>query len=111
MDRKAMQSFIEVLQEKGVFFVDSRTSGQSVAAAVAQEAGVRTAARDVFLDDSNAPEAIRAELARLESLARRKGAALAIGHPRPATLEALESWLPDAAQRGFAIVPVEQLVR
>ncbi len=78
---------------------------------VARQAGIRTAARDVFLDDTVSEASIMAEIRRLERLSREKGSAIAIGHPHAATLKVLEEWIPQAESRGFRIVPVGQLVR
>jgi polysaccharide deacetylase 2 family uncharacterized protein YibQ len=49
---------------------------------------------------------VAAQLARLERLARRNGYALAIGHPYPATLAALEQWLPQLEARGIRLIPL-----
>ena len=110
MDQKGMTFVSEALLEKGVFFVDSRTSAKSIAQEVAKETGLRTAHRDIFLDDVVTAVAIDAELEHLERIARRGGTAIAIGHPHGLTLEALERWIPDAQARGFSIVPVRDLV-
>lgn len=111
LNREQMGVFSKVIHEKGLFFVDSRTSARSVAEETARAYGVKTASRDVFLDDKVNETAIQNELARLEDMARRNGSAIAIGHPHAATIKALEAWIPDAQKRGLRIVPVGQLVR
>jgi polysaccharide deacetylase 2 family uncharacterized protein YibQ len=68
-------------------------------------------ARDVFLDDVISPDAIRAQLLETERVAKRKGYAVAIGHPHAATMETLEQWLPEAESQGFKFVPVRELVQ
>lgn len=110
-DREKMALVLQVLHERGLFFVDSRTSGQTVAETTARVLNVRAAGRDVFLDDTIADDSIRQQLALAESVARRKGSAIVIGHPHAATLRALEAWLPAVGARGIEIVPVESLVR
>ena len=52
------------------------------------------AARDVFLDNDIDLAAIRRQLSATEQIARRRGIAVAIGHPHDATIEALRGWLP-----------------
>jgi len=104
----AVRVLLAVVQRRGLFFVDSLTSKDSVAFAVAQELGVPSARRDVFLDDDPAGDAVTRQLGQLERLARDRGAALAIGHPRPATLAAVERWITEGAG-GLIMVPVSQL--
>ena len=67
--------------------------------------------RDVFLDPDPSPEAIEREFERLKSLARKRGRALAIGHPYPTTLDVLERELPKLADEGFELVRVSELLR
>jgi len=99
------------LRERGLFFLDSATSLKSVGAKAAREAGVPTETRDVFLDTTPTLVAVKAQLATTELIAKRKGYAIAIGHPHPATLEALESWARHVESRGFTLVPVRDLMK
>jgi polysaccharide deacetylase 2 family uncharacterized protein YibQ len=110
-DRPAMQAVLKEIQRRGLLFVDSRTSGRSVGLETARQLKMPAAGRDVFLDNDHAPGAIRAQLARLEAAAKRNGAAIAIGHPHDATIEALAEWLPTVAGKGFDLVPVTHVVR
>jgi polysaccharide deacetylase 2 family uncharacterized protein YibQ len=106
-----MEIVIGELQKRHLFFLDSRTSTQTVGQSIAEKHGLPTISRDIFLDDNLAPEAIRAQLAATERVAKRKGYAVAIGHPHEATLTALEAWLPEAEKQGFVFVPVRNLVK
>jgi polysaccharide deacetylase 2 family uncharacterized protein YibQ len=94
------------LKARGLLFIDSLTIQHSVALARANAAGVPAIARDVFLDNSADHAAIRAQLAATEAIARRTGHALAIGHPRAATIDVLEKYLPTVERRGFVLWPV-----
>ena len=94
----------------GLYFVDSRTSRESVAQQVAEEQGVPTTHRDVFLDDVRTPAAIRRQFARLVAHAKIAGSAVAIGHPHPVTLATLTQLLPTLAQQGIRLVPVSELI-
>ena len=93
------------------FFVDSYTTHHSVAMQIARESGVAAVKRDVFLDSSRAPADILLAIEKLKTTARRAGRAVAIGHPYPETLEALERALPDLEREGFQLVPVSALMR
>ena len=99
------------LRDRGLIFVDSLTISHSVAAlARAQAAGIPTVARDVFLDNSPDPAAIRVQIAQAEAMARRYGHAIAIGHPRLSTLDVLTQYLPTVESRGFVLWPVSATV-
>ncbi|HWK47301.1 MAG TPA: divergent polysaccharide deacetylase family protein [Stellaceae bacterium] len=106
-----MVPVIEAVRAHGVFFLDSRTTAQTVGASLAQSMGVPHAQRDVFLDDGITQAGVTEQIAVLETIARRQGAAIAIGHPRDATLAVLARWLPTAEARGFQLVPVSTIVR
>ena len=106
-----MEIVIDELDKRHLFFLDSRTSAQSVGAGIAEKHGLPTISRDVFLDDNLSPDAIKAQLAVTERVARRKGHAIAIGHPHEATLAALEVWMPEAEKAGFVFVPVHNLIK
>ena len=110
-DARAMAPVIDELKRRGLLFLDSRTTGASVAADVARTAAVPYAVRDVFLDNVQTVEAVRAQLAEVEAIARRRGFAVAIGHPHDATIEALEPWLRSLASRGFVQVPISAIVQ
>lgn len=105
-DAAALAPILAEIGARGLYFLDSRTSPRSLAFATARELGLPTLGRDVFLDDSDAPEAIARQIAAMEARARRTGSVIAIGHPREATLVALAAWLTDARERGFATVPL-----
>ncbi len=91
---------------QGFLFLDSLTIGGSQGFRQADAAGVPAASRDIFIDDKNSPAAIKAALEQIEAHARRHGNVIAIGHPRPHTVEALEAWLPTLAPRGFVLWPL-----
>jgi len=95
----------------GLFFVDSRTTEATVAQRVAQESGVPNLRRNVFLDNDQRPEAIARQFSHLLALARRRGSAVAIGHPHPATLRFLQQRLPQLRDEGIQLVSVSQLIR
>lgn len=97
-------------QAGGLYFVDSYTTADSLAYQIARENGVPAARRDVFLDDVNTEAAVRFQFQRLLEIARHKGFALAIGHPRPATLAVLAAELPRLAATGIELVPVSVII-
>lgn len=83
---------IELLREQGLFLLDSLTHGCSVFAGEGKRLGLRHYRRNVFLDVTPKRSEVLKELRRAERIALLTGQAVAIGHPLPATLEALEDW-------------------
>ena len=105
-----MHRLMNELAKRGLLFVDSRTIGSSVAEDLAALHGVAHAGRDVFLDHTPTYEAVVERLAQVEAVARRNGVAVAIGHPKDGTIQALKEWLPTLAEKGFVLVPVSAVV-
>ncbi|WP_020190353.1 divergent polysaccharide deacetylase family protein [Pseudomonas putida] len=108
--REPMAWLMGELQRRHLFFVDSRTSAATVAAAEAQAHDVAHVSRDVFLDDVRTPEAIDAQLQQGIALARKQGSAVLIGHPYPQTLAVLESQIPRLKQLGIELVTLQQMI-
>lgn len=106
MDSAVMDRLMETLRARGLAFVDSRTTAQTIAAKSAQAHGLPYAERNVFLDHVPGIENVRQQLEVLEKTAREKGFAIAIGHPKDDTLTALRAWIPGLAERGFALVSI-----
>ena len=105
-----MRVVMRELQQRDLFFLDSRTSSHSQAYQVAREMGVRTGQRQVFLDHDVQPEQISHRLHQLINLARKHGRAIGIGHPYTETLHALQQLLPELHAAGIEIVPVSHLI-
>ncbi|MEY1662926.1 divergent polysaccharide deacetylase family protein [Isoalcanivorax beigongshangi] len=109
-DRAAMERVMQALATRHVYFIDSRTIGDSVAAATAARFGIAQASRDVFLDNLRDRAAINTQFNQLLAIARQRGHAIGIGHPYPETLEYLESALPLLREAGVELVPVSELL-
>ncbi|MGZ8852898.1 MAG: divergent polysaccharide deacetylase family protein [Thermoanaerobaculia bacterium] len=109
-DRRVMTDVMRALPD-GMYFIDSRTGGGSVAAAVAREMNVKTAVRHVFLDGVKTEAGVRRQLAALSSAARAKGIAIGIGHPHEVTLRVLAAEVPKLRARGFRFARASEVVR
>jgi uncharacterized protein len=110
-DPALMAELMPVLRAHHLFYVDSRTTAATVAYDAARENGVPAGFRNVpFLDDVENVAAIKAQIKLAIRGAREKGEAIAIGHPHPATLQALRAMLPKAQSQGVRLVYVSELV-
>ncbi len=110
-DAGGMGMVMAEVKKRGLLFLDSWTTGSSVGDGMARRLEVPRARRDIFIDNEVDVDKILAQLAVTERLARRRGYAIAIGHPHDETITALERWLPEAQKRGFVLVPVSAIVK
>lgn len=109
-DRERMRIVLKQLKDKGLFFIDSKTSPRSRSDKTAREMGIKAAARDIFLDNEQNEGYIAGQIEELKKIARKRGAAIGIGHPYPETIAALEKAIPKI-KKDFDIVSASELVR
>ncbi|HEX4191830.1 MAG TPA: divergent polysaccharide deacetylase family protein [Stellaceae bacterium] len=110
-DAQAMGWVMGELKARGLMFLDSRTIAGSIGAKAAAAEGVPFAERDVFLDDEQTAGAVEQQLKEVEAIAKRKGTAIAIGHPHDVTIAALTSWIASLPQKGIMLVPLTDIVK
>ena len=96
--KEGMRVVLEVLKSKGMYFIDSRTTKDSVGREVAGETGICFGERDVFLDSETSEASISAFIEQAVEIAKSKGSAIAIGHPRSETLSALKKFVNSGDQ-------------
>jgi polysaccharide deacetylase 2 family uncharacterized protein YibQ len=109
-DPPVMRRVLELIRAQGLFFIDSKTAPSTVAHALAREMKIKTAMRDVFLDDVQTYEYTTGQVRRLVELARQHGRSLAIGHPFASTLAALRDSIPWLKKQKVEIVPVSRIL-
>lgn len=102
-DKQSMQYLMKALLTQQLFFLDSKTAGNSVGYKIAQELGVKALERHIFLDDSDKLEDVQRQFKAAIDYARKNGTAILIGHPRKNSVAVLE--------KGIANLPADiQLV-
>jgi len=109
-DIALMRWVIKVLEQRQLFFVDSRTTAKSVAFEVARKQGLPTFFRSVFLDDTETVPYTLGQLREFRRVIESQGLALAIGHPHPSTIRALGQFLPEFERADIQLVPASQLL-
>ncbi len=96
-----MRPLLKELKRRELFFLDSRTTAESVGSEQAKEVGVPFSARNVFLDNQDTREYIDRSLEESWEIARSRGEAVMIGHIWSNTLPAaLKEWIPRVRERG-----------
>lgn len=108
---RGMKVVMQRIEKTDHFFMDSRTSPNSVAAETAASLGVPVLRRDTFLDnDYQDPDKIEAQLKLTERIALKNGHAIAIGHPHKTTIRVLHQWIKSAENRGFNVVSISEIL-
>ncbi len=91
-DERRMRVVLKELRKQNLFFLDSLTSSRSRVRSAAEKEGLAYIRRNIFLDNEQEQAAILQQLKKAQALAQKKGSCIAIGHPYPVTLAALEKW-------------------
>ena len=105
-----MRQIFSVLKKRGLYFVDSRTTRDSMCKMSASLLQVSFAERDVFIDHRHTSDFIRKQLKELVRIANKQGFAVGIAHPHISTYEVLQETLPEIRKQ-VDLVPVSQIVK
>lgn len=99
------------IKKAGLFFLDSRTSANSLAYSWARKNKIPCAINNTFLDSIAEEPFIRQQVNLLAEMAAKNGQAIGIGHPNELTLKVLQEELPQLEKRGFQFVAVSNLLK
>ena len=107
-DEAAMSAVLDVVAEKHIFFLDSRTTARSVVAKVAKEKNMAVWERAIFIDNDKSRAAMETQIKKGLSIARQKGSAIMIGHVFTVELaELLTEMYPALIEDGFSLGIIE----
>lgn len=109
-EQEPMEWLMRELAHRQLYFIDSRTTAETLALQTAQQYRIPSAKRNIFLDNQRDPRLIRAQLRKALELARTQGTAIAIGHPYPETLAVLEQIKPLLLEYQVELVKVSALL-
>jgi len=104
-----MDAVMAEMKSRALLWLDSKTTAATEGMAAAEAARVPYLVRDVFLDNVDDVDAVLTQLDQLEAIGRERGAAIAIGHPKEATIQALDRWLSSLEKRRLDLVPITAL--
>lgn len=107
---KKMGQALNAVKGRGLFFVDSLTTGHSAAYACARHMGMTAKRRDLFLDNQREVPAVIRQIKQLRKLAHQHGSAIGIGHPRPSTAEAIMRFLDSPESKDVSFVYMSQVL-
>jgi polysaccharide deacetylase 2 family uncharacterized protein YibQ len=110
-DSRTLGIIFQLLKKRNLYFLDSYVTSRSLAQALARKYRLKFARRDIFLDNRNDAEYIRAQLQKLKTRAQINGQAIAVGHDRRLTLEVLKEAIPEIEKEGYGLVFVSELAK
>ncbi len=106
-----MTWLMEELARTNLFFIDSRTSVDTVAERTASQFKISNSHRNIFLDNVRSRPAIEFQFDQLIKVAHKKGTAIAIGHPYLETLMVLKQRIPELEKAGIKLIPASRLIK
>jgi len=111
MDAEAMETVLELSRERGILFLDSRTTAQSAAPQVARRLGITIGERDIFVDNNPDRESMLYFITRGLSVAQRQGWAIMIGHAwSPELAPLLNELYADLIEQGYTFSTVADII-
>ncbi|MFC1541125.1 divergent polysaccharide deacetylase family protein [Candidatus Latescibacterota bacterium] len=110
-DTRTMEIVMKYLSENNYFFVDSRTSNNSIGYSLSQKMGVKSAALFTYIDVEDDKDFMNARIDKIAEAAFEKGLVVAICHDRPNTIDLLEERLPELTARNITFIKVADIVR
>jgi polysaccharide deacetylase 2 family uncharacterized protein YibQ len=109
-DPEKMRIILSELKRRGLFFLDSRTTPQTVGLQIAESIGLKAMERTLFLDHSSGEGDAKHELGRLIEISLSQGKAIGIGHPHPSTIKSLKEMISKIQEKRIDIVPLSDLM-
>ena len=108
---ESLHPVLEVIKEKGFLYLDSRTSSNSVAAAIAEQLDIPVAINNRFLDHKADGALIDARLKELEKIALETGSAVGIAYPHDETFRHLSDWAKTLDKKGLVLAPITAVIK
>lgn len=114
-DESIISAVLDIIKEKELYFVDSRTADHPIGKKVADVMGVRCYERNIFMDGQQPKSFVKSRLAEAADVSVKKGYAVAIGHVGieggKITAEAIREMLPEFDRKNVELVYVSELDR
>jgi polysaccharide deacetylase 2 family uncharacterized protein YibQ len=104
-----MRQIFTILKKNGLYYIDSRTTAETVARPSAELLQIPFAERDIFIDHLENPRFIRKQLHNLIKRAQRQGYAVGIAHPHAVTFKVLAELLPEI-KKSVELVPASMVI-
>jgi polysaccharide deacetylase 2 family uncharacterized protein YibQ len=110
-DPEKIGLILSEVKRRNLFFLDSRTTPQTVGLQTARSLGLKAAERDIFLDHSTDGKDVKRQLEQLIQISLSTGKAIGIGHPHPSTIQSLKEMIPRIKEKGIQIVSLSEIMQ
>lgn len=110
-DESGLRVLFGILEEKGIFFVDSLTTGRSRGRAAAVDTGIPFIARDIFIDGGDKQDTSSEDFLKAVKMNGSREGVVVIGHPYPSTIDTVRVSIEKLREEGLEVVPVSKLVK
>jgi polysaccharide deacetylase 2 family uncharacterized protein YibQ len=110
-DPEKIRLILLEVKRRNLFFLDSRTTPQTVGLQTARSLGLKAAERDIFLDNSTDGKDVKRQLEQLIQISLSTGKAIGIGHPHPSTIQSLKEMIPRIEEKGIKIVSLSEIMQ
>ena len=112
MDREIMRVILDFCREHGIYFLDSRTTADTVVPDIARQTGMKIAERNIFIDNEQNESAMLRYIESGLTRAQRDGSVIMIGHVwSPALAPLLQKQLPVYTEQGYTIKTVSDILK
>jgi polysaccharide deacetylase 2 family uncharacterized protein YibQ len=108
-NKQSMKWVMETLQDEQLYFVDSLTSPKSVAYKLAQQQGLPSLRRHVFLDNDTSFASLNKQWQQALRISKKYGSAVLIAHPYTESHDFLAQKIPELSDQNVQLVPASQL--
>ncbi|MCI8342788.1 MAG: divergent polysaccharide deacetylase family protein [Firmicutes bacterium] len=112
-DERCLSIVMEEAAKRGVVFLDSRTTPNSVAEELSVKFGTKLLCRDVFLDSTDDIGVVKERLMNSAEIALKNGSCVSIGHVGPEggliTARAIAELAPEFEKKGIEFVTLSRL--
>jgi polysaccharide deacetylase 2 family uncharacterized protein YibQ len=106
---QAMKWVMETLKDEQLYFVDSLTSPKSVAYKLAQQQGLPSLRRHVFLDNDTSLASLNKQWEQALRISKQYGSAVLIAHPYTKSHNFLTQKIPALSEQNIQLIPASQL--
>jgi polysaccharide deacetylase 2 family uncharacterized protein YibQ len=109
-DEHAMKAVLETVKERGLFFLDSRTTTKTKVPVLARPIGLEYIGRNIFLDNDPTLASVRAQFEHGLEFANKSGTCIFIGHVQhPAVAEILRQFLPLMPKKSYTLTTLKTM--